>query len=281
MKRRGNPDPWSGSVARALRESRRRQTELRRNCERRMTARGVHDLRVEVRRQIALVEVAGAITGISPAKIRRALKEILHGLGKLRELDVQLRRLKELTPLHPELLEFVKQLRRRRRHVRKETHRNLGRSSRKLTKRLGRLIGALDETSRDPAVARIVAHAFGVAWFRACQTIPRVTEGGRRLHRARLAIKHLRHFAEVVRAADSRITVAWVTELRRVEKRLGEIRDLDALNTRMARDAAPGYADGGGLKKVRSKLSARRRQLLREPKLRLPRAPARVGPVLL
>lgn len=216
---------------------------------------GTHRARVASRRLREAVPVLAA-----PSKARRRAREsirrVTRALGTVREMDVTMKVLDELSAwpqLPPTALEDL------RAHVIAERERRraimLERFSRvnvqKLTKRLDALAGQLSRTSdhpwRDVLITRIRRRATRLA--RAVDNAGQMYAPDR-LHEVRIAAKKLRYALEL--AADARVAAArtLVATLKRTQETLGRLHDLQIIQHHVAAvQARPperrGAADGG------------------------------------
>ena len=217
---------------------------------------GVHQARVASRRLREAVPVlATGLKDSKAGKARRKIRRVTRALGAIRELDVTMALLDELTardtiprPALEDVRAYVLKEQQRRRNV------MLKRLARvdvnKLDRRLGSLGEALQQAASDDWRKTLASRLLK----RSKMLRTAVEEAGHmyeaeRLHKVRLAAKKLRYAAEV--AAETGVKAAFkpVRVIKRAQDTLGRLHDLQVLQSLVAavqakpRRAAP--ADGG------------------------------------
>lgn len=213
--------------------------------------RGVHQARVATRRLREAVPVfARGLKGNRVRKAQRKIRRLTRALGTVRELDVTLRLLDELARSRDVPRAAVEDV---RAHVIAERDRGrlkmLKRMERvdaaKLDRRLESVVAELEDTDddswRDALATRLLA--------RASRLVSAIDDAGQiyaaeGLHRVRIASKKLRYGLEIV--ADSRLAAAatHVRAITRVQEMLGQIHDLQILQTHVAAVHATSAAKG-------------------------------------
>lgn len=226
--------------------------QVLRRCRRQADEAAVHDLRVAIRRLLAVLQLAKAAAPEAKVKkLRHHLRRRLKAVSRLRDLHVQLgllaaerRRASGLREFRAELEGEAARLAERqtrsfRRLRLRRQHRRCARVQRTIVTctappRRARAAAARLQTAFLHAAARVAARRAAVA--------PAQPDT---LHRLRVALKRQRYMAEALTrlglVTDARLPVA----LREMQRRLGRIQDLDVLLRRVeefvsrAADAAP------------------------------------------
>ena len=204
-------------------------------------AHGVHQARVASRRLREAVPVlTTGVKGAKPKKARGKIRRLTRALGTVRELDVTLQIIDDLTAretLPRTALEEV------RGHVvaEREKRRDV------MLKRLGQVnLEKLDR--RLAAMGEVLAQSEGEAWRKALSSrlIKRakaltsaMAEAGRmyspdQLHKVRIAAKKLRYGMELALDAGVKATAAPLRVVKRVQETLGKLHDLQVLQSQVA-----------------------------------------------
>ena len=202
---------------------------------------GVHQARVATRRLREAVPVlATGLKNSKAGKARKKIRRLTRALGAVRELDVTLHLISELTQtgkLPRTALEEV------RRHVVEERDKRrkvmLGRlegvDAEKLDRRLTSVAEALDKSTdegwRQVLTTRVVK--------RAERLEQAVTAAGQmyapeRLHEVRIAAKKLRYGLELAAESGVRGAVTLLARIKRIQDLLGHLHDLQVLQTHVA-----------------------------------------------
>ena len=202
---------------------------------------GVHQARVATRRLREAVPVlTSGVKAAKAAKARRKIRRLTKALGSVRELDVTLQILDELTEKDRVPRTAVEDV---RAHVLTERDRRrpvmLERLERvdpaKLQERLVLVAGALQAADtdgwRDALASRIAKRAKGL---RAA-----IVDAGRvyapeRLHQVRIAAKKLRYALEIAAETGFAEASPMVRTLKRTQNTLGRLQDLQVLLTHVA-----------------------------------------------
>jgi CHAD domain-containing protein len=229
----------------------RRADLLRRHLDRfTKTLRGVeegevqalHRARVGSRRLRELVPLL-QLDGESAQKIGRRLKKVTSRLGAVRELDVLLLLIDELSSVRPPLAAALRRLRaivdKERDAARTHLNAHLPTSDMwRIADKLDRTAGTLDKERRS-RTGRAEKHAWRWAVdariaHRAARLTTAMTRAGavylpERLHDVRIALKKLRYAAELAAIIDNRPQPASVRALKRGQDLLGRMHDLQVL----------------------------------------------------
>lgn len=207
------------------------------HCRDSLDEESVHDLRVAIRRLLALLALLRSRGfGLRGKKLRRALKSQLASLSALRDTQVMLARVTALLPQWPAGEAMLLALQARERDLLAQASAALAvvdtgrlqRRQRKLRRRLvdwsGDVDAAVDTAllqARDALLARRVS-------LPATSIDPVLLDPALldRLHRERIAWKHFRYTAEILREIDpASCDKAWLDALRAQQTLLGSIQD--------------------------------------------------------
>ena len=253
----------TGHLAESLHEARRNYRHRLRQCRQALTEKAVHDLRVETRRLLALLDFleAAQLAG-KCGKIRKQLKAGLAGFGGLRDTQVQLKFLKTFWKRFPESKPLKKFLQRQETCLLKEGRQSMTRlKSGRMDERLKQLEKVLrtDEITApgsDRKVAVLIAQQSYVNVAQLRQAIRR--EDSNTIHKLRVAFKRFRYVCELLGPFLSMHTAKQRREMRQFQAEAGKIQDLDVLLARLdemeARKKIPEISAAG----LRRELSRRK-----------------------
>ena len=231
-----------------------RHRKTRRRCRRDCSEESVHDLRVANRRLVAVLTLLGKLHSFAAlAKAHRALKGEMHASGALRDTQVQLRLLKEITGAGSKKIR--RQLRADERRQSRCLVRKLKRT--KLTKRMAALrqsIREMRETEDAEKRAEVRLRRELAENFRRLVRLQRLAQSDPRcLHRARIALKKFRYVVEVLHSFLPAASAHGLVRLHRCQTIMGEIHDLDLLLLRLEANNLP-RADCAGFHRRRARL---------------------------
>lgn len=197
---------------------------------------GIHQVRVASRRLREAVPVmAAGLTGIGRRKLERRLRRLTRALGPVRELDVALTDLAELSARWPETHAACATLEARLRAKRERAFREArSRLSGQRVRRLREHVGALIDRLTD---------AGDVAWTDALAVhlsrqaealVAAVDSAGalyatEALHAVRIASKRLRYALELADETDVAAVGRLIGRLKGMQDVLGRLHDLDVL----------------------------------------------------
>jgi CHAD domain-containing protein len=257
--------PPTGLVEAARRRLRDRTTLLR-HCRKKFSEKAVHRLRVETRRLVAQLDGLAALLPVAARQAgRRALRKQMKALAALRDVHVQLRRVRARRVDQPELKPFQTYLRDCELAARRTLARKLGR------KKHERRIAALEDelrrlAARPPKSDRRFAEKTRRMLEQARhELIQRWDQGVREkepLHRLRVALKTYRYLVEALQSLLPASTAAQLDGMRAWQACLGEIHDLALFEQQLGRFAGLNKA-GQSYERILGTLARRRRQLAR------------------
>jgi CHAD domain-containing protein len=203
----------------------------------------VHQARVATRRLREAVPLI--VRGARGRKFERRMRRLTRALGPVRELDVALETLDELSTAGAIASASIARLRQEIRLERERVHAHMCTEvSHVDVERLRRkLVAAARRPQPDPARARArdpkrIARARARAARRAARLRGAVQNAGAiylpdRLHEVRVAVKKLRYALEVARELSGSRAVAQIRTLKQVQDLLGRMHDLEVLILRV------------------------------------------------
>ena len=269
---------WNAVLSRSLRESLLRHEALRRRCIRKATTRDLHNLRVESRRQLALVALAGGLGATGVGKVRRLLKRCLRDSSNLRDWEVLLALVNQLRPEYPELGKFRRRLRALKRTATADTRRRLKRGQRKHSRRGEALAEATRRLPANENAVAAIARALNNSAGEVRELIAAARSDEAQLHAARVALKQLRYTAEAIGDLIPGARKSWMEGLIEAQRAMGEIHDLDVLGASLDSYTARRPRERLRLRDARATIAERARRLHRTLELRLLSLPVALQP---
>ncbi len=227
-------------LAASLRGMRRRYRRRLARCQARFSEDSVHELRIETRRMLALLDLFRAL-GIGDAlkKLRRVYKKRLDAFDELRDTHVQLLLLKPCWPEFPEARALESWLRQREQRLTEELRRVIRRMKPvRLERRLKAIEKELRQTARAAApgganaAATALREVFASVLELHRQVNRRDTET---IHRLRVAFKRFRYLSELLQPLFPRLTNKRLRRMQDFQTLMGDIQDLEVLLTGVAR----------------------------------------------
>ena len=255
-------------LAACVKAQRRRYRKRLERCQRKFSESAVHELRIQTRRLLALLEFLQALhVGDSLRRTRKAFKNRLDAFDELRDTHVQLLLLKALRTDFPELRELDAWLRRREgKLVSALRHGIKAARQARLEKRLKALEKALRKLPALPTRRNAAdpSHAALVEAFGAVVTLRRRIRrrDPRTIHRTRVAFKRYRYMAELLRPFLPGVTPELVLQMRRYQGRMGDIQDMEVLLVGLALADKKRRLEPGLARRLRLSLTERRARLV-------------------
>ena len=205
-------------------------------CRRRASEPAIHDLRVATRRLIAVLEIVRTVCPESDAEtLRRQLKRHLRAFSALRDIQVQIISVRNLTPRFPRLQLLRTVLMLRETQTLKQAQREVrsihpGMMERHLATAETRLELLLADPLRRDLSRQIIHGVLGSAFSRAAGLRAGAMTGQTtRIHKYRVAFKRLRYTVEALRwmlpGADRTV----LKTMNAYQTRMGVIQDIDVL----------------------------------------------------
>jgi CHAD domain-containing protein len=228
-------------------------------CRKKLSRATVHQLRVETRRLLALVDLFDPLlTGNAADRLSRCVKQSFKTSGRLRDTQVMLSDVEEQLGRFPAAKRFKKELLRRENRLSRQLERKLRRTRLKplkhqmdaLRKELRAAVKPPDERRRvwvrllasvDRAFANVVARRRSIA-----QAEPRA------VHRTRIAFKKFRYLVEQLRPLMPRLAGGSPGKLRCHQKLMGDIQDCETLLSELDKFMRKKKAETRSLRKFRA-----------------------------
>jgi len=253
-----------------------RWRRFRRHMKRRQrpSKKGVHQLRVEARRVIAVLAVLHSIVPSRETdRLERCIKDAFRGSARLRDTHVRVLLIEKESESFPELKPLRKVLRKReKRFVRRfekciacVRRAKLNKSIRDLRKCLRRTLrNSANEERGLRALLKEVnrAHRRTVVLLRRARQSPSGKTSPARIHRVRVAFKKFRYQVEVLEPLIAGLSSRELRQMRNWQDTLGEIQDTDLLRIFIAKRAA--RKGNGTLDRFLEHLDERQKHLIRE-----------------
>jgi CHAD domain-containing protein len=232
--------PGEGQLAarldRAFKSAWRSYRRAFKRCQKKVSRTTVHQLRVETRRLLALVDLFDpSPAGEAPVRISLSFKPPFKTSGRLRDTQVMLGNVEQRLGRFPETKRFKKELVRREKRLSRQLERKLRRTRLKLLKdRMDALrkelrAGVKQADGRHRAWVSLlkgVDRAFANAVARRRSIAPTKP---RAVHRTRVAFKKFRYLVEQLRPLMPRAAGGSPGKLRGYQKLMGEIQDCETL----------------------------------------------------
>jgi len=205
-------------------------------CQKKLSRTTVHQLRVETRRLLALVDLFDpSLTGEAPVKISEFFRPPFKTSGRLRDTQVMLGNVEQRSGRFPETKRFKKELLRQEKRLGRQLDRRLRRTRLKpLKNRMDALRKELRAAVRETAgchrawvgLLKSVDRAFANAVARRrsiASTRPQA------VHQTRVAFKKFRYMVEQLRPLMPRAAGGSAGKLRGYQKLMGDVQDCEML----------------------------------------------------
>jgi CHAD domain-containing protein len=247
----------------------RRYRKRLKQCQDRFSEEAVHDSRVETRRLLATVEL---LTAFLPEgdikKARRALKHHLDTFDQLRDTQVQLVYVGQMTRAFPAARGFHNWLQRREARFTRESRKAIKSIE---TKRLGRRIAAFEKEIRRRRKSVSYTRAFEMArremdgaFARVAQLCRRVDAGDTAtIHRTRVAFKRFRYMVEALSPLLPAVSDDHRRAMRGYQSMMGDIQDAEVLLAALDKFISSEKIAPEPARKLRQELLRRRQWLVR------------------
>jgi CHAD domain-containing protein len=247
----------------------RRYRRRLKRCQDRFSEEAVHDSRVETRRLLATVELLGAfIPEDNLRKARRTLKRHLDTFDQLRDTQVQLAYVEQLTKAFPAARAFRDWLRKRESTFMRKTRKAIKRVK---IKRLGRRIARFEEQLRRQRKRTPRPRAFAAALRGMNQAFARVAGLCERvvaadtatIHRTRIAFKRFRYMVEALSPLLPAVNDEHRHAMRGYQSMMGDIQDVEVLLDALDEFTRGRRVGAGAARQLRGELIRRRQWLIR------------------
>ncbi len=205
----------------------------------RPTEKAIHDLRVAMRRVIALLEMIKPITArTSRAVVLKQLKNHLKSLSTLRDVQVQILLTRKLSTDFPIMSSFLATMSAGEKAAMKQARREIGRIDMDtLGKKLQDLKQSLDRYLSEKFMLEMaqsivrgeLSKSFAQTIYLRSEILHDTTGNDTLIHELRIAFKDFRYMVEVLRPTLPRITIRSMKAMNRFQLRMGDIQDTDVL----------------------------------------------------
>jgi CHAD domain-containing protein len=223
-------------------EARRRYRKRLARCQKKFSESAVHELRVEARRILALLDLLEALRfADSLKKLARNFKNRLDAFDELRDTQVQLQLLRPMWREFPEARRLKALLKRREEKLTsKLSHKLQAAKYARLTRRLKELErGLLRGGKADPSRKNSNGFVSGIlqeAFLRLAVLRRQVRrEDAATIHRLRVCFKRFRYMNELLQPLLPALTAQRLERMREYQADAGDIQDLEVLLARLAR----------------------------------------------
>jgi CHAD domain-containing protein len=254
------PPKLAGHLVESVCTARRRYRKRLARCQKKFSEKAVHDLRIETRRILALLDLLEAFhfKG-SLAKLRKAFKQRLDAFDDLRDTHVQRVLLKPMWEKFPEARDFKRHLRKCEKRLEGEMSReikttNCGRLNRKL-KQVEKSLTECAENSPGDDSASQSQLLLGAA-FRRVVILRRQIQRNKpaTIHRMRVAFKRFRYTAELLQRFLPQFTAQLLERMKDFQSAAGDIQDVAVLLTRIEKEIKSGDIKPDCVKNLRAEL---------------------------
>jgi CHAD domain-containing protein len=213
-------------------------------CREKFSEDSVHQLRVETRRLLAVLDLLGSLMNREELRfIRRVLKKSFRRFTHLRDTQVQLQFVDQHRRRFPEIGPFAKALARWENRLIRKLNRQIRRAGRRKVKKLVSPLREVLAPSLAAASRRI--HGQNLVAKHARQAFNRVVALRRRIdpdrpltiHRTRVAFKQFRYLLELLQPLLPGVSLRRLQEMHDYQTLMGEIQDLEVLQEALDRFA--------------------------------------------
>lgn len=255
-------------LAESIREMRRRYCKRLARCQEKFSESAVHDLRIETRRLLAMLDLLDALrVRDSLKKTRKVFKQRLDAFDELRDTHVQLSLLKPLCRDFPKAREFDLLLLRREKELISQLHQDIGTTKQA---RLERRLKALEKQLRKSANAKPRKAGGSLAAAALSETFARVVllrglvrrNNTKTIHQMRVAFKRFRYMSELLQPMLPRLTKKRLRRMQEYQSMMGDIQDMEVLLAGLKEAVAETCLSAAAMRNLRSELLRRRRRLI-------------------
>ena len=238
-------------------------------CQKKLSRTTVHQLRVETRRLLALVDLFDPLlAGEAPVKISLSFKPPFKISGRLRDTQVMLGNVEQRRGRFPETKRFQKELLRREKRLRRQLERKLGRT------RLKPLKNRMDALRKELRAGVQQAEGRHCAWVNLLKGVDRAFANAvarrrsitptkpQAVHRTRVAFKKFRYMVEQLRSLVPRASGGSPGKLRGYQKLMGDIQDCETLLTALDKFVRDEKSEARRLRKFRAAVKRDHARLL-------------------
>jgi CHAD domain-containing protein len=254
------PPRLASHLADSVRAARRCYRKRLARCQKKFSEKAVHDLRIETRRILALLDLLeGFHFEESHARLRKAFKKRLDVFDDLRDTHVQRVLLKPLWRKFPEAHAFNKHLRKCEKRLECETSRKIEAcKSGQLNRKLKEIEKALRQSAKNPPTGGSVSQSQLLlgATYRRVVALRRKIQRSKpaTIHCLRVAFKRFRYTAELLQPFLPQFTSQRLERMKDFQGAAGDIQDVAVLLARIAKDIKSGDITEACVKNLRVEL---------------------------
>jgi CHAD domain-containing protein len=262
------PAALATHLAESMGKMRRRYRKRLARCQEKFSEGAVHDLRIETRRMLAMLDLLDALrVRDSLKKTRKEFKKRLDAFDELRDTHVQLSLLKPLCRDFPESREFNLLLLGREKDLISQLHHDIEAVKQA---RLERRLKALEKELRKSAKAKSRKAGGSLAAAALSETFARVVllrrmvrrNNTKTIHQMRVAFKRFRYMSELLQTMLPRLTKKRLRRMQEYQSMMGNIQDMEVLLAGLKQAAAEQCVTDAAMRNLRSELRGRRRRLI-------------------
>jgi CHAD domain-containing protein len=264
----GFPAELAAHLRDSIRTMRRRYRKRLALCQEAFSETSVHDLRIETRRMLAMLDLLRALHfPDSLKKTRKIFKKRLDAFDELRDTQVQLLLLKPLRRGFPEARAFDPLLRRREKRIIGELRHDI-----KAMKhvRLERRLKAVEKQLHEFATAGPLERTATLASAALRETFDDVAALRGRvrrsntatIHRMRVAFKKFRYVSELLQPLFPRLTAKQLRQMQEYQGLMGDIQDMEVLIAAVRQAVQLALLPAHGVRDLLRELMRRRRVLV-------------------
>lgn len=262
------PAALAAHLAERIREMRRRYCKRLARCQKKFSEGAVHELRIETRRLLAMLDLLDAL-GVREAlkKTRRIFKRRLDAFDELRDTHVQLSLLKPLRRDFPEAREFDLLLLRREQELIAQLRQDIKATRQaRLERRLKSLEKQLGKSAEAKArkAGRLLAAAALSETFARVVSLRRRVRGNdtKTIHQMRVGFKRFRYMSELLQTLLPRLTRRHLRRMQEYQSTMGDIQDMEVLLAGLKKAIAEKGLLAAPMRNLRDELVRRRRHLI-------------------
>ena len=262
------PSELAVYLADSVRAARRRYRTRLARCQERFSEKAVHELRIETRRVLAMIDLLRTLHfGDALDRTRKGFKKRLDAFDDLRDTHVQLGLLKPFWREFPESLQLRVLLRRRERRLVEQLRSGIkAMRSKRFNRRLKQIEKALRRCgrARTPTIGTASAEAALRQAFARVVRLRRLARRSRTatLHRLRVAFKRYRYMTELLQPFLFQRTLPLLDRMKQYQAMAGDIQDLEVLLARVADAVKDGALTPAEVRHLRRELLRRRRRAI-------------------
>ena len=263
---RSQPTPLAEHLAKTLRKARHRYGKRLARCRRKLCKSAVHDLRVEMRRILVLLELLCRLGFFkSQNQLSKTVCKRLKAFGDLRDVQVERERLNPFWARFPQAIAFKTLLERREEKL--TTKLNAKISEPKfacVNEDLKRVEKRICKSAAFQTVTLSKARASLAAVFREVEALREQARGNdpASIHQMRVAFKRFRYLNELLQPVLRGITDPLLARMKDYQRSAGAVQDWEVLIGRLAREVKHRKLNPAKIRDLRAELLQKRKQAI-------------------